>query len=764
MLQNISVAEELRSVARAKAKYWVYKTVSPTAVDKAVADGWEVDRPNDKSVRLRRLKPHGILLEDRVWVLFYRMGFKHLSGAGGAKLVIDPKNPGSPSTQVDVVGIDDEAALVVECKSSATRSKRSDFPNELARLSETRDKLVASIRTQFPSSTTKRNISLLFFTNNAIISDNDALRAKTANVALFTEKDLEYYENLVSHIGPAARYQFLADVLGGKSIPGLEIRLPAVKSKMGGFQCYTFSITPEYLLKISYVSHRAKGKPSDVNTYQRMLKKSRLNRIREYIDNDGIFPTNIVVNIDKNRVQFERVKQNSTSDDAGILGWLTIRPAYKSAWIIDGQHRLFAYSGHRRASKSRLSVLAFEGLEPSKQAELFIDINAKQKRVPRSLLEELFARLHWDSDNPVDRVSAIVSQSILDLDADPSSPFFERVQKSDDNKDPIRCISLTSLFTAIDRGKFHISKEKQNSIISYGPLWAGDNPSTRMRTVQFIHFWFDSIRVGATEWWDKGAAEGGGLAMNDSITACVQVLRSILSHVEVGKVRLVELDEESLIELVRPFAEEVGRYLGGFTEEERKRWRALFGSSGQTKRRRMIEAALNSKFLSFNPAGLDEYLKAEKAQTNLRSKTVIDSIEKMLQETIIEDLKREYPERDEWWWKGIPKDVRKKVDAKMNDEDGKRGGREYYFDLIDYKHVAAANWVMFEGLIGYGKGGKDKRLAWLDFVNERRKVVAHVSSGVTLSLSDLETLQSYEQWLRGQLSGEEQPEGAEASV
>src|SRR5207244_8789476 len=118
-----------------------------------------------------------------------------------------------------------------------------------------------------------------------------------------------------------------------------------------------------------------------------MLRKSRLNKISQYITEDGIFPTNIVINIEKNRLQFEPVEQKkdqSGGQDAGLLGWLDIRPAYKSAWIIDGQHRLFAYSGHTKAHKSKLSVLAFEGLPPSKQAELFIDINAKQKSVYQS--------------------------------------------------------------------------------------------------------------------------------------------------------------------------------------------------------------------------------------------------------------------------------------------------------------------------------------------------------------------------------------------
>ena len=133
---------------------------------------------------------------------------------------------------------------------------------------------------------------------------------KTQGFSFFDDHDLGYYENLVSHIGPAAKYQLLADMLPGKAVPGLALRVLAIRTRMGGFRCYTFSISPEYLLKISYVSHRSKGKASDVSTYQRMLNKTRLNSIRLYITDDGIFPTNIVINIDKNRLQFERIHRN----------------------------------------------------------------------------------------------------------------------------------------------------------------------------------------------------------------------------------------------------------------------------------------------------------------------------------------------------------------------------------------------------------------------------------------------------------------------
>jgi len=276
---------------------------------------------------------------------------------------------------------------------------------------------------------------------------------------------------------------------------------------MGGSYCYTFSISPEYLLKISYVSHRSKGKASDVDTYQRMLAKSRIKKISQYISDDGIFPTNIVINMDKNRLQFEPVQQKkdqAIEQDAGLLGWLDIRAAYKSAWIIDGQHRLFAYSGHPRAPKAKLSVLAFEGLPPSKQAELFIDINAKQKSVPQSLLQELYAELHWDADKPQIRVRAIVSKAIQDLDIDKSSPFFQRIQTADATKDAIRCITLGGLYSSIEKTEFHIAEEKQGVVIQFGPLWANDNEATLKRTIYIIKNWFSVIKEKAPEWWDKG--------------------------------------------------------------------------------------------------------------------------------------------------------------------------------------------------------------------------------------------------------------------
>ena len=277
---------------------------------------------------------------------------------------------------------------MIECKSSESFNRRPQFQAELAKLAEMKERAGRAVNEQWPAQH-KRQLVQLFFLQNINISDTDRERAKLLNIFLFDEQDLDYYEKLVTHIGPAAKYQLFADMLPGRSVSGLKIRVPCVSAKMGGYNCYTFPISPEYLLKISYVSHRSKGKASDVHTYQRMVAKSRLKKIREYISDKGVFPTNIVVNLDKECLTFERSEQINSSEKqemSGTLGWLSIKPTYKSAWIIDGQHRLFAYSGHDRAKNSHLSVLAFEGIPPSVQAQLFVDINAKQKSVKASLL------------------------------------------------------------------------------------------------------------------------------------------------------------------------------------------------------------------------------------------------------------------------------------------------------------------------------------------------------------------------------------------
>lgn len=752
MLNNVDAIENLSGVARAKSRDHVFKSIHPKLIEEALEGGWTLDKSGKRTIRVRKPKTPAVLLEDRVWSLLYRMRFDYLSNAGGGKLQLDPKDANSPVTQIDVVGIDDETAIAIECKSAERSTRRPEFPEEMGKHALTRQRFIQAVNQQFKTSF-KRQVALAMFTSNIILTENDRARAREANIVLFDEQDLSYYEALVAHLGPAARYQFLADMLPGKAVPGLELRLPAIRAKMGGYTCYSFAVSPEYLLKISYVSHRAKGKASDVNTYQRMIQKSRLRMIRRYIDDNGVFPTNIVINLDK-KPQFERTEQE-TEQESGVMGWLTLRSAYKSAWIIDGQHRLFAYSGLARAAKSRLAVLAFENLPPSKQAELFIDINAEQKSVKQSLLQELYAELHWNATDPAIRLRAIVSKVTQSLDSDPESVFYQRILTADDRKDAMRCISFTSIFRALEDSDLYIAPVKKAGITEYGPLWGGDdNEITRKRTVYILKNWFGIIKSAATDWWDAGSGDGGGLAMNDGVTACIMVLRSVFQHLASHGERLVTLSDEELFEHLKPYASTVGEYLASLSAQERKSFRDLRGVQGQTVRMRRIQVALHEVIPFFSPAGLQDFIETEKAETNARAQAITEQIEKALKKTIMEILKQEFgAEGDQWWVAGVPQTMRVRVTERYERDDGQRGGREHYFDLIDYRDIISAHWDLFGELLGFGKtsSSKDKRTSWIKDVNETRKIWAHASSGRSVSLEQLAQLEGYFAWLAAKL-------------
>jgi len=760
MLENVTALSGLSGLSRLKSRPINIKAIHPADLQEYLDQGWSFHKKLAKSIQVKRPKPHSAILEDRVWSLFYKMGFNELSADGGAKLTLNPKEPNSPKSQIDIVAIDREVAIAIECKSSIDYKKRALFQEELGKFSQIKEPFLKAIRNNFSQDGVKKQTVFIMFLSKALLSDNDKERANQSNVILFDDTDLTYYENLVNHLGPAAKYQILSDMLPGKEIPGLSIKIPAIKSKMGGNNCYTFSISPEFLLKIAYVSHRAKGKASDINTYQRMLTKTRLKKIREYIEEDGIFPTNIILNIDKSRLTFQRIKQESENADeihAGILGWLDIKAAYKSAWIIDGQHRLYAYSGHQKAHKSKLSVMAFEGLKPSKQAELFIDINAKQKGVKQSLLQELFAELHWDSDKLSDRVSAIISKSVQDLNNDPSSPLFNRIQTTDGIKDNTRCITLKSLFDQIEKKGFFIGKERGGNVLEYAPLWAGNNVETLKRTILIINTWLDQVVALNQEWWDLGSGVGGGLSMNDGVAAILSILRALFDLLEKKGLKLVTYSNSELAEIITPYGKSLGRFFSTLKENERKAFRDLRGIQGLTYRTMQCQVGLRSIMPEFNPEGLDEWQNLQKQQTNKNAKEIIDSMETTLQKDIIEELKLNLGVEDElWWYEGISQGIRMKVSSRMEDDKNKRGGREYYFDLLDYKKIIHDNWEIFEKKFGYGKGGKDKRTEWLDFVNETRRIVAHASSGKTVSIENYQKLLGLNNWLGNQIVPEEE--------
>lgn len=188
-----------------------------------------------------------------------------------------------------------------------------------------------------------------------------------------------------------------------------------------------------------------------------------------------------------------------------------------------------------------------------------------------------------------------------------SSPLRDRILKADDTRTETRCISFTSVFKALEKSEFFIEKVKRGAVSIYGPLWANKNERTVRRTVKFLSGYFDLVRSQATEVFDKGGGEGGGLAMNDGVTVCINVLRSIVSYFESKAPKaaaLIHLSDSELIELITPLASLVGQYFGGLTPDQMTQFRALRGVQGQTTGTRRVEEFLHLNVPDFEPPGI----------------------------------------------------------------------------------------------------------------------------------------------------------------
>lgn len=102
--------------------------------------------------------------------------------------------------------------------------------------------------------------------------------------------------------------------------------------------------------------------------------------------------------------------------------------------------------------------------------------------------------------------------------------------------------------------------------------------------------------------------------------------------------------------------------------------------------------------------------------------------------------------------------MRKKVDERINEDGGKKGGREQNFDLIDYRSIVHENWPLFEKTMAQGKtGSKEAKTKWLQAVNDLRQPVMHASKGQSLPITEDQLAQSMEthEWLERRISGEE---------
>jgi len=212
--------------------------------------------------------------------------------------------------------------------------------------------------------------------------------------------------------------------------------------------------------------------------YQRALLDTRVNSAARYLlDEDGIFPTSILVNV---RGKTEFIPSTSL-DSYAELGVLRIPHSSLPFWIIDGQHRLIAI---KLASKENprldnfaipISIITFNS--QYEEMRMFYIVNSRQKSVPTGLaLEHLNRTVIEKGEEQVrkyeqkNKFFAALSIPILKiLNTHPRSPWYNKIILPNEKRKPNHVISQVSFADSLGRILKELNEDELKEI-KMGPL------------------------------------------------------------------------------------------------------------------------------------------------------------------------------------------------------------------------------------------------------------------------------------------------------
>lgn len=256
------------------------------------------------------------------------------------------------------------------------------------------------------------------------------------DVVYFDYHIVKYFKSLTNVIKLSARYEFL-EFLGinesdfGDNILSSTVGttncfsghiLPEEKSSFKeGYKIISFYIDAESLLKRAYVLRQEGWREKEnVGYYQRMLDSKKITSMRKYLsDEKRVFINNIITTISESDIKMytdqDKRQEISISADGHFIesgNHTNITPAYidiqnkcNIIGIIDGQHRTYAYhegddsyeqniSHLRKIQNLLVTGIIFPKNESKEnrlkfEANLFLEINANQKKVGQLIQQEI---------------------------------------------------------------------------------------------------------------------------------------------------------------------------------------------------------------------------------------------------------------------------------------------------------------------------------------------------------------------------------------
>lgn len=735
-----------REFARRK-DVFVFRSVHPADVPKYEADGWIVQREGSRRVRIKKPKNYDAMLEDQAWCLFYRMGYPELSGLN-FRIRYTRHDGTEGEKQVDVFAKDDETVVVAECKARETRGKRS-LQKDLHETESLQKAFANSVRAHYGHGF-KPKIIWMYITNNIIWSEPDLERAAAINVRVVTENEMQYFDSFIRHLGPAGRFQFLAEFLEDQDIPGLsDVKVPATRGALGKNKFYSFLTTPRHLLKIGFVNHLALNHPDGRPAYQRMIAPSRIKEIGEFIKKGGFFPTNLLINFTE-KCRFDLLPNKENADPNTKFGWLYLPRKYKSAWVIDGQHRLYGYSHiDEKYWDQNIAVIAFEEMDTKHEADLFVTINHKQKSVPKSVIVSLQSDLKWGSDDPKERLSALCSRLVKTLNSDPTSPFFQRFAVQGVVAKENQSLTMPEVVNGLNRSGL-LGKTIHKGVLTPGPLSAATDDKTNDRARRVLNGYFGKLREINPNRWE--AARSAYISTNPGIRAQLLLIADVIKYLQVKEdIEPQLLDEDTLLKHICRIVQPVFEFVRDADDANiYDKFSRKFGEGGVREYADNLAELVLGKFKDFGSEDfkmrlaqrLDERVKQTHEDVIQLSKDITDYVFQVLKDKY--GTARGKSGQETFWEQGVESSKVKSEAFSRMAQDGMKSRPEAYVDIVGIKEIVTQknNWPLFENVFSIPLKGEAKGRAhyvgWLQKFNEIRRIPAHPSGARSYEEEDYE--------------------------
>lgn len=229
-----------------------------------------------------------------------------------------------------------------------------------------------------------RHVGIVLLFTEWVPSPSNVRTAKGKKFPLWNNRTVRYYSWTSDALGPWTKFEIMFDSNLQPTGTDTDIRIPAIEAEQPGGKYYLCAMNPADLLRIGYVFRRSKMKTM---AYQRIVRPRKIESMAAFIQKTGAsVPNNVIMTIDPALSQYVHYDHNSRI--------LTIPGSYCSAWIVDGQHRLYGFARTRyedqvTGNRFRIPVVVFKQLDTKKQTAMFVDINSNQKSIDPTLLADL---------------------------------------------------------------------------------------------------------------------------------------------------------------------------------------------------------------------------------------------------------------------------------------------------------------------------------------------------------------------------------------